>query len=132
MKILLDTSAYSAMRRGNPAVADRVRNAEGVVFSIVVAGELLHGFHHGRRLTLNLRELESFLDEPRVSLLPVSWATADRFGRIAALLRRKGTPIPSNDIWIAAHAMETGAELISFDDHFDAVDGLLWSRPDSR
>lgn len=128
MKILLDTSAYSAMRRGSLEVTERVRNAEQVVFSIVVAGELLHGFHHGTRLNHNLKELESFLDEPRVMLVPVSWATADRFGRVAALLRRKGTPIPSNDIWIAAHAMETGAELISFDGHFGEIDGLVWSR----
>ena len=53
--------------------------------------------------------------------------TADRFGRIAAALGVKSKPIPSNDIWIAAHAMQTGAELLSFDAHFEAVDGLAWS-----
>jgi tRNA(fMet)-specific endonuclease VapC len=56
--------------------------------------------------------------------------TADRFGRIAAALRRKGRPLPTNDIWIAAHAMESGAELLSFDQHFDAVDGIAWTQPD--
>jgi tRNA(fMet)-specific endonuclease VapC len=53
--------------------------------------------------------------------------TADRFGRIAAGLRKAGTPIPSNDIWIAAHVFESGAELITFDDHFKKVDGLVYT-----
>lgn len=54
----------------------------------------------------------------------MTFTTADRFGRIAAALRAKGKPIPQNDIWIAAHAMETGADLLSFDRHFEAVEGL--------
>ncbi len=52
--------------------------------------------------------------------------TADRFGRIAAALRTKDRPIPTNDIWIAAHTMESGADLLSYDRHFSAVDGLAW------
>ena len=59
----------------------------------------------------------------------VTLVTSDRYSRIALSLRRKGRPIPTNDIWIAAHAMETGAELISFDEHFDQVDGLAWVHP---
>ncbi|HVT04403.1 MAG TPA: PIN domain-containing protein [Thermoanaerobaculia bacterium] len=55
--------------------------------------------------------------------------TSDRFGRIAASLRRKGRPLPTNDIWIAAHAMESGAELPSFDRHTDQVDGIAWVQP---
>jgi tRNA(fMet)-specific endonuclease VapC len=70
--------------------------------------------------------LEVFLESPYVSLVPVTLTTADRFGRIAAALRAKGRPLPTNDIWIAAHAMETGAELLSFDEHFGAIDGLAW------
>ncbi len=54
-------------------------------------------------------------------------ATADRFGRISAALRRKGRSIPTNDVWIAAHTLESGAELLSFDDHFAAIDGLVWT-----
>jgi tRNA(fMet)-specific endonuclease VapC len=63
-----------------------------------------------------------------VELLPVTRTTADRFGRIAAALRKAGTPIPTNDIWIAAHAFESGAELVTFDDHFAAVPGLVWTQ----
>ena len=54
--------------------------------------------------------------------------TADRYSRIAASLRAKGRPIPTNDVWIAAHAMETGADLVSADRHFEHVDGIAWLR----
>ena len=126
MTILLDTNAYSALLRGHDEVADRVRRAERIVFSTVVAGELLLGFRLGTRLKKNMAELDAFLENPYVSLVPVTLTTADRFARIAAALRVKGRPIPTNDIWIAAHAMEAGAELLSFDAHFGAVDGLAW------
>ena len=126
MKVLLDTNAYSALKRGVDGVVRRVTRAETVFLSTVVAGELLAGFRQGTRLRKNLVELEAFIDNPHVTVVPVSYVTADRFGRIAAALRAKGRPIPTNDIWIAAHAMETGADLLSFDAHFVEVDGLAW------
>jgi tRNA(fMet)-specific endonuclease VapC len=91
---------------------------------------LLFGFRHGSRYEANSQELEDFLASQYVTLVPVTFATADRFGRIAASLRRKGKPLPTNDIWIAAHAMELGADLLSFDRHFEEVDGIAWVRPD--
>jgi len=127
MRVLLDTNAYSALMRGHRRAAERVRRAEQVILSTVVAGELLFGFRAGGRLRKYLAELEAFLDNPHVTLAPVTYATADRFGRVAAALRAKGRPIPTSDIWIAAHAMETGAELLSFDQHFAAIDGLVWA-----
>jgi tRNA(fMet)-specific endonuclease VapC len=57
--------------------------------------------------------------------------TADRFGRVAAQLRKAGKPIPSNDIWIAAQALETGADLATFDQHFATVPGLVVRSPAS-
>jgi tRNA(fMet)-specific endonuclease VapC len=126
MKVLLDTDAYSQLKRGNSRVADLVRASEKVLFSAVVAGELLYGFRHGSRFERNLRELHEFLDHPFVTFIPVTLVTGDRYSRIAVGLRQKGRPIPTNDIWIAAHAMETGADLISFDDHFEHIDGLAW------
>jgi len=107
-------------------VANIVRRAEHILLSSIVVGELLFGFRRGSKYAANLRELEDFLDSPVVSFLPVTMTTADRFARIAANLRDKGTPIPSNDIWIAAHAFESGADLVSFDSHFGSVDGLPW------
>ncbi len=126
MKSLLDTNAYSALMSGRPEVSERIRLSEKVLISTVVAGELLFGFRNGSRFEENYRHLTAFLDNPFVELQPVTLITADRFGRIAAALRVKGHPIPSNDIWIAAHAMETGADLLSYDKHFSAVDGLAW------
>lgn len=128
MKILLDTTAYSELKRGHAAVADIVRRSGRILFSAIVAGELLHGFRSGTRYEQNRRDLEIFLERRHVSLLPVTLTTAERFGRIAASLRRRGTPIPTNDIWIAAHALEGGAELLTFDRHFEQVEGLVWTR----
>jgi len=126
LKILLDTNAYSALRRGHELVAEQVRNSEEVSLSTVVVGEILFGFRHGSRFEENARILESFIQGSNVRLLPVTWDTADWFGRISAELRKKGRPIPTNDIWIAAHASEAGADLVSSDPHFAHIDGLPW------
>jgi len=128
VKILLDTNVYSALMRGHEAVAEQIRMAEHILISTVVAGELLYGFRHGNRYQQNRNQFESFLTSPFVELLPVTFTTADRFGIIAASLRRRAKPIPSNDIWIAAHALETGADLLSFDAHFAEVEGLSFIR----
>ena len=96
--------------------------------SVVVIGELLYGFRSGSRFERNAAGLRSFLDNPYVSLVPVGLVTADRYSRIAAALRAKGRPIPTNDVWIAAHAMETGADLLSADRHVEVVDGIAWVR----
>lgn len=126
MKLLLDTNAYSAWKRGHAQTCDLVRGAEHLVMSVVVVGELLHGFRGGTRFAENRRELDALLDRPVVTLLTVTLTTAEHFARVATDLRRQGTPIPTNDIWIAAHAMESGAELASFDGHFESVPGLSW------
>jgi len=131
VKILLDTNAYSAIGRGHPAATEILRGAEGVVLSTVMLGEVLAGFRAGSRWQENLANLNRFLAEPRVQVAPVTRTTADRYSRIWAALRRKGRPIPTNDVWIAAHAMETGADLISFDPHFEHVEGLAWVRPEA-
>lgn len=127
MTVLLDTNAYTALRRGHEGVAARVRGAFEVVVPVVVAGELLFGFRNGTRYEANSSDLRAFLAAPRVRFAGAEQATAERYGRIAAVLRKKGTPIPSNDVWIAAHCMELGAELLTFDAHFAHVDGLAWT-----
>lgn len=129
MRRLLDTNAYVGLKRGDSNVEDLVRSCEHLYFSIIVLGELYFGFHDGSRLRRNVSELEEFLSHPFVSIALLSRTTADRFGRIATQLKRAGTPIPTNDIWIAAQAMELGAELISFDDHFEHVPGLVFADP---
>lgn len=126
MRLLLDTSAYSAFKRSDDRVVALVRRSEEIVFSPVVGGELLAGFRWGSRFERNRDELLEFLAHSRVRLAPITLTTADRYGRIYRSLREKGAPIPSNDIWVAAQAMETGAELVSADRHFASVEGLAW------
>src|SRR5262249_47621034 len=127
VRVSLDTNAYSALRRGHSEVVQRVRESEEVLLSAVVAGELLFGFRNGSRFQENLRALQEFLAHPTVQLLPVTWHTSVVFGLISGALRKMGKPIPTNDIWIAAHAMEAGAILLSSDRHFEAVEGLSWA-----
>ena len=128
MRVLLDSNAYSRLMRGDEQAASVARDATEVLMSAVVIGELLYGFRHGSRFDRNATDLRSFLDNPYVSFVPVGPVTADRYSRIAAALRVRGNPIPTNDVWIAAHAMETGADLVSADRHFEAVDGIAWLR----
>ena len=128
MRVLLDSNAYSRLMRGDEQAAAVVRDATEVLMSAVVVGELLYGFRNGSRFDRNAADLRSFLDNPYVSFVPVGPVTADRYSRIAAGLRAKGNPIPTNDVWIGAHAMETGSDLVSADRHFEAVDGIAWLR----
>ena len=127
--MLLDSNAYVQLMRGSENVAGIVRRAEEVLLSTVVLGELMYGFRHGSRYERNARALRAFLDNPYVTVASVGETTADRYSRIAAALRAKGRPIPTNDIWIAAHAMQTGADLLSADRHFEHVEGIAWVRP---
>lgn len=128
MRILLDSNAYSEFMRGNHQVRELVHDADEILLSAIVVGEQLFGFRRGTRFRQNLAELRSFLEHPYVSFVPVGSVTADRYSRIMALLKTKGRPIPTNDVWIAAHAMETGADLVSADLHFEHVDGIAWVR----
>ena len=125
MKRLLDTNAYVALKRGHPEVTRQVRGATELVFSVVVFGELLFGFRLGTRYQENFAELNEFLSHPAVTFLPLGPVSADRFSRIATSLRKAGTLLPTNDIWIAAHTMESGAELVTLDHHFEKVPGLV-------
>ncbi len=126
MRILLDSNAYSAFMRGSREVKSMIQTAEEVLFSAVVVGEQLFGFRQGAHYERNLAELRSFLERPYVSFVPVGPVTADRYSRVMSALKAKGRPIPTNDVWIAAHAMETGADLVSADGHFQHVEGIVW------
>ena len=132
MRVLLDSNAYSRLMRGDEQAAAVVRGATDILMSAVVIGELLYGFRNGSRFDRNAADLRSFLDNTHASFVPVGPITADRYSRIAAALRAKGSPIPTNDVWIAAHAMETGADLVSADRYFEAVDGIAWLRLDNH
>ena len=83
------------------------------------------GFLKGSRFSRNESDLDKFLSQDGVKLQPITRGIAERYGYAKAALAKKGTPIPENDIWIAATALETGTRLVSNDAHFDFVGGLL-------
>ncbi len=74
-----------------------------------------------------MAELNSFMEHEAAELSQIGKITSDRYSRIAAHLKRQGTPIPTDDIWVAAQTMEHGAELITFDQHFEKINGLVYS-----
>ena len=128
-KVLLDTNAYTALRRGDEAILDVLGRADTVFMSAIVLGELHAGFKGGSKEVLNRKELVEFNSQPTVRILHVTQETAEIFGTIKHRLKTAGTPIPINDVWIAAHATEAGAFLVTHDDHFATVPGLLlWQR----
>ena len=125
MKLLLDTSAYVGFKRNVPDLVEMIVGAEWILFSPVVLGELMFGFRNGVKFKENMNDLNEFLQHDVVEIVQIGKMTSDRYSRIAAQLKRNGTPIPSNDIWIAAQTMEHGAELITTDRHFNEIDGLV-------
>lgn len=116
--ILLDTSAYSGAFRGVAAVQAALRAADDVRMSPIVIGELRAGFASGQHRRRNETLLSSFLAKPSVSILPVDLDTADCYATIVSSLRSAGTPIGTNDIWIAASAMQYGLRLLTVDRDF--------------
>lgn len=122
--ILLDTNAYTSFMLGEAEVVDVVAHAETLYLNSVVIGELLGGFAAGTRQQKNRAELARFLDSPRVEVLPITAMTADSYALVYAGLRRRGQPIPTNDLWVAASALEHGAAVLTRDAHFAQIDSL--------
>ena len=130
MRLLLDTDAYSALKRGHPDTCDLVRRSDEVLLSTVVAGELLHGFRCGSRFERNRQELDEFIASPFVTrgagddddCRPVRprGGNAQEAGHADSDQRHLGCGAGDGD----------GADLISFDRHYEAVDGLAWRRPE--
>ncbi len=125
IRILLDTNAYSDFKRGAQNLKHIVAEAQEILVPIPVLAELRVGFLGGSQETRNLAELEQFLATPRVHVPPMGEQTALFYARIYSDLKRAGTPIPINDVWIAASSMEAGAVLITSDAHFQHIAGLL-------
>ena len=129
MRVVLDTNGYSAIARGSRALATLLESADGIIVPAVVVGELMYGFLKGTRCAENEAGLNQFLEQSGVSFQPVTRGIAERYGYVKAALKTRGTPIPENDIWIAATALETGCRLLSYDGHFDKVGGLVRIAP---
>ena len=123
-RLVLDTSAYSHLRAGHAQVLDHVADVTVVVMPVTVLGELEAGFELGSRAQENRRVLAEFLAEPFASVLGVTATTVRYYARIFASLRRAGTPIPVNDVWIAAATMECNGHLLTFDRDFRRIADL--------
>jgi predicted nucleic acid-binding protein len=123
--ILMDTNAYTAFRRGDVSLLEITQHAETLAISPVVLGELLAGFECGNRTKKNLDELQQFLQSSRVRVFSITSDTAKFYSQIYSALRDKGHPIPTNDMWIAAQALENGCVLCSYDKRFKAIEGLI-------
>ncbi|GAB5558440.1 MAG: hypothetical protein SynsKO_00870 [Synoicihabitans sp.] len=126
-RITLDTNAYSAYMRGDERVLEALAAADQVMVPVFVVGELHYGFRGGNRLRENLDELCRFLAKPTVRIWLATEETPQIYGEVQDRLKRAGTPIPVNDIWIASACIETGSRLVTFDQHFRSIAGLrLW------
>ena len=125
MRISIDTNAYTAFCRGEAKAIEYMEAAEELLVPAIVIGELISGFVQGSKQQKNMELLDTFLAKPGVVLHSISQREAHRFGLLVKALRQAGTPIPSNDIWIAATALCADAALLSRDNHFQHVPGLL-------
>ena len=123
-QLLIDTNVYVAFKRNEPDVIELFQQAESIAVNTIVLGELLAGFKGGIRETAHRNELDQFLDSPRVTFFSLDESSADFFALVFNNLKQTGKPIPTNDIWIAASAMQHGRTLATLDSHFSYIAGL--------
>jgi len=121
MILALDTNAYVAFCKANPDAIEAIQRAERILAPLVVIAELRAGFAVGRKGDQNEAVLQRFLSSKRVAIACPDEATTFAYARLFAYLRKKGSPIPINDLWIAALALQRDAILLTFDAHFDLL-----------
>ena len=124
-RILIDTNIYSLALRGDSDVVSTLRQVNHIGISAISIGELLSGFRGGKKEQENRQQLGHFLDSPRVCLYVVDEYTAEFYSSVLNQLKKQGTPIPTNDIWIGAIALQQGLPLYTFDKHFSHIGGLI-------
>lgn len=123
-QVFLDTNAYSFFIKNDGRIVKAITQAEEVFLSVISVGELHAGFRRGVRFDENMIELRKFFRDERVHACKINVVTAKLYGDITYHLNRRGTPIPTNDIWIAAAVVESGATLVTYDEHFLKIPGL--------
>lgn len=112
---------YSDAARADKTALKYMSTADGVYLPVIVIGELKRCFYHGNRISPNLVALEQFIAKPRVQVLDVNSETAEQFGRLSAYLKKQGTPIPVNDVWIAALCVQYNLSLLTRDSDFERL-----------
>ena len=125
MRVALDTSRLTDLLRGDVALADLLGACEEVWIPLIVLAEMKAGFHGGAQQHRNEALLQKFLAKPTVALMLPDRETAEQYARLFVQLRRAGTPVPDNDLWIAAMALEHDLLLITRDRHFTHIPQLL-------
>ena len=123
--LLVDSSAYSAWVRGHLPAQAPMQKASALYLSVVVLGELRAGFRVGSRQAENEAGLERFLASPRVEVLDIDADTSLPYAAIVDELRRRGTPVSPNDIWIAATAYQHGLRVLTLDRDFTRIPHVL-------
>lgn len=126
--LMLDTSAYSAFNRGDARLKDFFRSDKQIVVPLIVIGELRAGFVLGNKAKENEALLQKFLDSPNVTTVTLTDNTTKVLAAVFERLKRAGTPINTNDMWIAALALEHGCLLVTLDSDFSHVPDLLVAR----
>ena len=121
-KFLLDTNIIIALFAKDENVSQKVTQTDGVFASSIVVGELLFGALKSGRVKANVQRVENFASKTVTLICDIE--TAKHYARIKNDLRRAGKPIPENDIWIAALALQHALVLVTRDAHFSEVDGL--------
>ncbi len=125
MRIALDTNRYVDLCRGEPRVLETVRSATSIGLPRVVLGEIRAGFLLGSQGPQNERMLLRFTNSPRVEILYPDDQTTHHYAKVFAQLRRRGTPLPANDIWIAAIVLQHEMALCTRDRHFSVLPQLV-------
>ena len=121
MRYCLDTSAYTHFKRGDRQVVELIDRADWIGIPVIVMGELAVGFRLGKRREANEEELDRFVAHPAVEVLAVSEDVVNLYAGIVLDLKVAGTPLPANDIWIAAVAARHGATVLTYDGHFRLI-----------
>lgn len=120
-RLVLDTSVYNHFRRGEDAAVSLIVASSWIGMTTIVLGELRAGFRLGTRRTRNEDDLAAFLSEPVVHVLDVDDEAAEIYAEIVVALRAAGTPVPTNDIWIASVAAREGVHVATYDAHFGLI-----------
>ena len=123
--ILIDTNIYTHALRGDQETISVLQQVQEIGICSISIGELLSGFKAGTREKKNREELAEFLDAPRVKIFGIDENTAEFYATILDELRKKGKPVPTNDVWIASVAFQYGFPLFTKDRHFEQISGLI-------
>lgn len=121
-RVLLDSTIVVALLRGDSSLKARLEGSEEVFTNIIALGELYYGVCRSSRSEENRAELDRLVET--LAVLSCNRRTAEVYARLKDDLRKKGTPIPDNDLWIAATAVQHGLQLAHRDDHFKGIDQL--------